>query len=304
MVEYKCKICNKIFNKKYQYTNHSNRKYPCKSNEINKPKIGSQMLSNGSQMIPKTDFLCGYCNKSFSKSANLNRHIKNTCKVKKRDDENKQKIFDSLIKEMEELKHKVSEMDKLKKQIDKQEQEIIILKKKDKNKITNSNNTNTNTNSNNINSNNNINLIAFGKETLDKINKQDLLDSLKKGFQATVELTKKMHFNPNIPEQHNVYTPSLKDNHSMIFDGIKWNAKPTETVIDELYDNKKAILIDCVEELNPKLNDTQQRSLERWQETLDDHKRIINVKKTCKLLLYNERDVPINTKKNTKEITN
>ena len=30
MVEYKCNKCNKIFKQKIHYTNHLNRKFPCK----------------------------------------------------------------------------------------------------------------------------------------------------------------------------------------------------------------------------------------------------------------------------------
>jgi uncharacterized C2H2 Zn-finger protein len=313
MVEYKCNICNKIFKKKTDHTRHINRKISCKSNKVNKTQINAKTMQNNANMEnnnPKTmqnnaDIKCSYCNKIFKYKNNLYTHINKRCKIRKNIENEKQTIFNNLVIEMNELKEKIT----------KQEQEIMILKE-DKQKIitgntnsNNKNNNNSNNSNNNINSNNtnHIQLIAFGKETLDKITKEDILDALKKGFQSTVELTKKMHFNPNIPENHNVYTPSLKDNHSMIFDGTKWSAKPTETVIDELYDNKKAILIEYVEELNPKLNDTQQRSIERWCGTTDDHKRITNVKKESKLLLHNERNIPINIKNliksKTKEIT-
>jgi hypothetical protein len=32
---------------------------------------------------------------------------------------------------------------------------------------------------------------------------------------SVVDLTKKIHFNPNIPENHNVYIPSIKDTNAM-----------------------------------------------------------------------------------------
>ena len=70
------------------------------------------------------------------------------------------------------------------------------------------------TNNNKINNgtiNNNIVLIGYGKEDLAKIDKKDILKSLKKGFYSTIQLTESVHFNPKYPEYHNVYISNIKD---------------------------------------------------------------------------------------------
>jgi uncharacterized C2H2 Zn-finger protein len=318
MVEYKCDRCNKLFNKKPNYTVHINRKFPCKrvigrvglkNNQKQSKTIiqQSQTITNQSQKIKpsneasKNNLNCAYCNKDFSHPNNLHRHIKTYCKIKKEEDNEKednnkkQQFLSILIKQVDELKEKITTLEK----------------NGTTNIATNSNNNKTNNktinNINNINNgsinNNNFQLVAFGKETLDKITKQDLTSALKKGFMSVVELAKKIHFNPNIPENQNIYIPSIKDTNAMVYNGKKWNAYPAESVIDDLYDNKKAILIGCMEELGLNLNDNEQRCAERWKDTPDDHKRIKNVKKETRLLLFNERNVPLDMIKSQKKKT-
>jgi uncharacterized C2H2 Zn-finger protein len=307
MIEYKCIRCNKIFKKKPDYTRHTNRKILCKSTNSNLiPKQSktllnhSQILSNNLQILPKNDLKCNYCDKSFNQSYNINRHIKNYCKMKKENDNEKLTIFNNLLEEMNQLKQK---LDKQEQKLTEQEQknnklqeELTSFKKMSKNNIVNSNNNSNNKITNNTT--NNIQLIAFGKETMDKIDKKDILKALKKGYYSTVELTDQMHFNPKIPEHHNIYIPNLKDKYTMIYDGSKWNLKLTEIVIDDLYDNKKIIIESSMKEFAESLNDSQQYSLEKWIETPDEDNKITNVKEQFKLLLHNKKNIPLTTKKN------
>ena len=64
ILEYKCHLCEKIFNKKSSFDNHLKRKKPCK------------------KIKPDDGFTCKYCNKFFTRKYNLNRHIKNAHKQK------------------------------------------------------------------------------------------------------------------------------------------------------------------------------------------------------------------------------
>jgi hypothetical protein len=64
MVQYKCKNCKKIFNKKSNYENHINRKNPCQFSE----------------KAPKLPVIkCNYCKKQYSRRDVCNKHQK-TCK--------------------------------------------------------------------------------------------------------------------------------------------------------------------------------------------------------------------------------
>ena len=92
MVKYECDICNYTTINKANYAKHNNtKKHIEKSNndETNKKNI-SKGLSKDSQKTPKTikkiddhdeNYMCQYCNRYFTRSNNLGRHIKK-CEAK------------------------------------------------------------------------------------------------------------------------------------------------------------------------------------------------------------------------------
>ena len=78
MVLYKCSSCLKEFNKKSNYKAHLNRKFPC--------KLDKSLQDNNKLSVPKMEninnlYICNYCNRSYSRKPNLNKHLK-SCKVK------------------------------------------------------------------------------------------------------------------------------------------------------------------------------------------------------------------------------
>jgi len=86
MVQYKCERCTKIFKNKYDYTRHLNRKFKCKivytddsENSDNKNDTDTKQ----DKVINQKKHLCQYCNNYYSSASYLNKHIKNSCKIKK-----------------------------------------------------------------------------------------------------------------------------------------------------------------------------------------------------------------------------
>ncbi len=65
MVIYICKVCEQIFEKKYVYERHLNRKTSCRI------KIDP--------IIQEKKYDCCYCNQKFTRLDNLKRHQKNNC---------------------------------------------------------------------------------------------------------------------------------------------------------------------------------------------------------------------------------
>ena len=89
---YKCKICDKEFNKKCHYENHLNRINPC----IKKPKIIQQITPNYTELTPKKQEItpksvncCNYCLKTYCRANVLKKHLL-SCKIKKQDIEEKE----------------------------------------------------------------------------------------------------------------------------------------------------------------------------------------------------------------------
>lgn len=66
-MKYKCEKCNTVFDKKYMYENHINRKTPCDLTV---------------EPDPNAEFSCIYCGRSFKRTFTLNRHY-GICKMVK-----------------------------------------------------------------------------------------------------------------------------------------------------------------------------------------------------------------------------
>ena len=119
MVNYNCKICGKVFNKKSNYLQHSiNKKKPCQSNNNIQNKDNeklSQIITKNTKfsendkkitsLIIKNENKCLYCLKNFANIYNLKRHMDKYCKVKKLDKEKKyEKLQENNINLQEEVK--------------------------------------------------------------------------------------------------------------------------------------------------------------------------------------------------------
>jgi hypothetical protein len=189
--------------------------------------------------------------------------------VKKDIDDEKNAILERLIKLEEDNKSMKQENTKLKKEIKK-----IKKSKKVKTimKVTNNNKINNGT-VNNGTINNNIVLIGYGKEELAKIDKKDIIKSLKKGFYSTIQLTEAVHFNPKYPEYHNVYISNIKDKYAMMYDGKEWTLTRRAELIDRLYETKRDYIEDNMDEFLESLTNSQTKALERWLNIDDKHNK-------------------------------
>ena len=236
----------------------------------------------------KHNSFCKYCNKGFTSNISRNRHMRLYCKVRKHEEEKKLDILNRLIL-LEEKNKTLEEKNKV------LENEINKIKNKKTNNVI------TTTNNNAINNgtviNNHINLVAYGREDMSKIDTKEILKVLRKGYDSTLRLTETVHFNPKYPEYHNVYITNMKDKYAMMYDGKSWNLTIKEDLINRLYDDKKDYIEANVEDFVNFLTKSQKNALDRWANTDEEDNKIKRLKERIKLLLYNSRDVPINTQK-------
>ena len=108
---------------------------------------------------------------------------------------------------------------------------------------------------------------------------------------AIRELVSKVHFDPGMPQNHNIYISNLRDNHVMVYDGMKWN----------LHDR-----VDAIECLIGKSEDVLDQKLEEWVEQgnrypviMDKFRKYLDCKEDdtvrnlviedIKMVLYNKR---------------
>ncbi len=197
------------------------------------------------------EILCKYCNKDFKTKQNLQEHIKHSCK-------HKDGAKDARIKELEE-------------------------ELKESRKIT-------------IN-NNNVNIIIvnnYENTSLDKLTDQlynKIIKNAEEAYKIIPNLIKQIHFNSDIPENHNVYLSNRNKNnkHLSVFRNGHWEIENKNTEIENLISDKETNLSDWVSEKGEKYPKAKERYNEYLEQKYDDEEIQKMIKEEVELVLYNGR---------------
>jgi hypothetical protein len=197
---------------------------------------------------------CEYCNKNFASLTNLTRHIKNNCKEKDR-------IKDEEIKK---LKDHVKELEK------KQSTTNITNNYKTYNVIIN-------------------NYLDTKTDHLSDKSYNKLLTSTD-AHQIIPQLIKQIHFDQNIPENHNIYISNRNKNNKymQIYNDDHWETANKETEIDNLINDKETNLSDWIDEKGEKYPNAVEKFNEYLEQKYDSDTAKL-VKEEVELLLYNCR---------------
>ena len=215
-------------------------------------------------------YVCGYCNHQFTQRNNMYSHMKYRCKIKKKNEDDKQNIYNELL-----------ELKKINENLEQRIKQLEFEKKS------------VNIKSNNVNSFNNIILVGYGNENLKKIDRADILKSIKSGFNSSLVLTDTIHFNPKYPEYHNVYISNIRDKYGMMYDGKDWALLTKTDLVDKIYDEKKNFIESKLDDFYDSMTKSQKNALERWMDINEEHPKIKKIKESIKLLLYNKRNMPL-----------
>lgn len=203
---------------------------------------------------------CHYCNKDFSSVANLKYHIKNNCKHK---DSAKDKEIKELKEQLKESREKVRELEK---------RPTVV--------------------------NNTYNTLVINNycdTSLNKLQDKDInriIEDSDEPHNIIPRLIKEVHFNPDIPENHNIYISNRGKNnkHLNIFRNGQWEVENKSTEIDNLISDKETNLSDWVSEKGEEYPD----AVEKFNEYLDqkyDEDTAKLVKEEVELVLYNNRNM-------------
>ncbi len=283
MAHYICSKCGKKFDHKGHYETHLNRVFPCFKNDdyhkhgiepekrakkfsqvifstenkttscrIEKAKKESILVNkldekkstvfqnkNGGfeDLLPQyhknekfenensiNTIFCIYCHTTFKNKYGLSRHLKKCKKV-------------PLLKE--DINHLLTS---------KNNSDSVSIPKTEK-FITNITH-----NHNNITNNNIIildtlkNIRPFGKEVIDHITTDLMNNIIKKPEQGIIKLIQEVHFNNDIPENHNILIKNKREPYVDIFNGKKWEKQDKKIAIQNIITTKKDIMDDYFDE--------------------------------------------------------
>jgi hypothetical protein len=258
----------------------------CHQNVTTLSSFCHQNVTNSSLLKKNQKFnnsnICVFCNKKLSSRQALWRHLK-TCKEKQKDD--------TVRESMEKLVNLLNQKDlEHKKELYKKDKKIEDL-------IQKAGISTTNNITNNIQ--NNFKLLNYKDSDTSHLTENDYVKCLEHYNFCVPHLIRKIHFNPKKPENHNIYISNLKNSYIMIFMNNKWKVKNREEAISNMIDDKQVLLEKKIQEWvesgnkYPKLMAKFNRYIEKREG--DD---VINaIKEEIKLLLYNSRNMILESKK-------
>ena len=257
MVIYICPDCDKEFNRKSNYDNHTiNKKKPCNKSHFIVPPKSSNPPPKSSILPPESSnfdskiediidiivkkpetigngSVCTYCEKSFTRIDNLQRHLNGRCKSKENYDE-----LDKLKYDMKLIIQNYHDLEN--------NYQILLNEQKNKPKII-VNEDNIKTINNTINNNQinkgvilnntvNIQVVQFGNEDIDKLNLAEGINAYLKstGGNIVSNMIKYINLNEKYPENNNICMTDMSREIVKIHNGKKFVYKKFKNVKEDI----------------------------------------------------------------------
>ena len=176
-------------------------------------------------------------------------------------------------------------VDLLNKQLEDQKYQINELIKK-------SGTTNITLNQQN-NVSNNIKLLGYRNTDISHLSDKDFISCISHSNFCIPHLIKKIHFDPDKPENHNIYISNIKNNYAMIYDGDKWNLTNKDDLINEILEEKEIIIEEKLEEWLEKGKQYPEimKKFTRYLEKKENDVVLDKIKDEVKLVLFNNRSL-------------
>lgn len=142
---------------------------------------------------------------------------------------------------------------------------------------------------------NDIFITKHGKEDMSKIDINDIVKCIDNISDIHLKLIEMIHFNQKYPEFQNVYISNIKNEYAMKYNK-SWDLCHKKDTIDKLYIKVKKYIGKNIDILNNLLSDSQKKDLQKWVELNKASGYIKKLKIEIKLLLYNKRQIIMNTR--------
>jgi hypothetical protein len=269
MVLYNCTNCNFATHIVTHYNRHLKTDKHIKS----KPKVSiREAKSKPEHNTCKNEiYTCEYCNKKYKHKQSLSKHIKYTCTENK--DEDLKELVRLLNAQLEQQRNEFqSQLQTQAKQIDKLMGKLEI-----------------NGSFNTTNIQNNIQILSYKDTDVSHLTHKDYEACIKKVNFCVKNLIERIHFNPEKPENMNIYISNMKDKYLMIYDGINWNLANKREELDKLYETKEMMLEEWLETSCSEHKD----KFMKYLNNKEDDETLNMIKEEIKLMMYNKKQLTL-----------
>ncbi len=134
----------------------------------------------------------------------------------------------------------------------------------------------------------NFNLTPYNDPNLEKVDKYYLY-AIKKVFMSIPTIIEKIHFNTEIPENHNICITNYRNKLAKVFNGTEWKTMDEDKLISELINTYEVLLEDWAEDDPEKM-----KYIEKYKNIKERDGEIEvmkSIKEDVKRLIYDKRDM-------------
>ena len=289
MEKYRCQSCQFFTNHRPNFERHlKTTKHKKYSANIALNSANIALNSANIAFSPSAEILyqCKYCNNVLQHQSSLSRHIKYSCKKNKDEDlkelarlfNEKEKIGkDNTLVQL--IQNKDKQMENMQKQIDKLSNKLQIQNINNNGSIHNGT-----VNNNTIN----IQLLNHTESDYSHLTPSDYMACISNCNKCVKTLIEKVHFNPNKPENMNIYLSNIKGKYVMLYKDNEWQIQNKKDQVDDLYDYNEMVLETWYDEYKDKYPDIV-NSFQRYLKNKDGDIVLNRVKDEILMMLYNNR---------------
>ena len=294
MTSYDCKCCNFSTKLKSNYTRHLKTQKHQKVIQ-SYPKCYPKLSKKNEQAESEPDsvkpmkHICKYCGKEYKYRPGLSKHIKYSCQ--KNEDEDLKELVKLMNEQINAINSKLDEST-----IANGKKDKMIKKLTNKLQITNYNNVIV------------TNILNYKDTDISHLTANDYVRAIHQVNDAIPTIMKQIHFNPQKPENMNIYIPNIKDKYLLIFNENEWQIKSRGTTVNNLIDDKYLILKEWYDEnlrdrdINENMDQESYKFLkqnfERFDANIENEEIKTIIKEEIIMFLYNKRNMII---KNSEE---
>ena len=134
----------------------------------------------------------------------------------------------------------------------------------------------------------------IGATAQDVLSDRDYQRAFNRASMCIPQILKKVHFDPEKPENHNVVISSMNNKYIKLHDGQKWNLRDREETVEDLFADAEDLLETKLESWQEEENPKSEKATRKYQiylEVKEKAELYKKIKQELKLLLFNNRNL-------------
>ena len=195
-------------------------------------------------------------------------------------------------------KKHLDKLEDLDQQVALKEHEMRLVKVQNKSLInigTQNNNTTNCVSNNEVNNNNvTVNILPYEQTDVSHLTDRDYQVAFNRASMCVPQILEKVHFNPEQPQNHNVYISSMNNKYIKLHNGERWNLRDRDETIEDLFADAEYMLDNKLETWQEEEDPKSERATKKFQIYLEVKEKAAlynKIKQELKLLLFNNRSL-------------